>query len=97
MTARLRSFEEFWPFYVSQHLDPVNQRLHFVGTTLVLVSLAAGVFVAPAFFAAWKNLGAPARPSRSASPTARPLACRCSAAEMPTIPAPNTITSLCMS
>jgi hypothetical protein len=51
MTARLQSFEEFWPFYVSQHLDPVNRRLHFVGTTLVLASLAAGVFVAPAFVA----------------------------------------------
>ncbi len=24
--APLRSFEEFWPFYVSQHLHPTNQR-----------------------------------------------------------------------
>jgi hypothetical protein len=38
--ARLQSFEEFWPFYVSQHLDPTSRRLHFVGTTLALGCLA---------------------------------------------------------
>jgi hypothetical protein len=44
----LASFEEFWPFYVSQHRDLVNRRLHFGGTTLVFAALVAGVFVAPA-------------------------------------------------
>lgn len=28
---------EFWPYYVSQHLNPINRRLHAVGTTLGLV------------------------------------------------------------
>ncbi len=51
MPKRPESFEEFWPFYVSQHLDATNQRLHFVGTTLVLASLAAGVLVTERFFA----------------------------------------------
>lgn len=29
--------DEFWPYYVSQHLNPINRRLHAVGTTLGLV------------------------------------------------------------
>jgi hypothetical protein len=37
---RLQSFEEFWPFYVSQHLNPTGRKLHFVGTTLALGCLA---------------------------------------------------------
>src|ERR1043165_191996 len=44
---RLASFEEFWPFYVSQHSRPSTRALHFAGTTMVLGSLAAGVLVAP--------------------------------------------------
>ena len=36
MAERYRSYEEFWPFYVAQHRNPVNRALHFVGTTLVL-------------------------------------------------------------
>ncbi len=39
----MRSFEEFWPYYVSQHLDPVNRALHFAGTTLALLALAAAL------------------------------------------------------
>jgi hypothetical protein len=50
--ARYASYEEFWPFYVSQHRDPTCRRLHFVGTTLVLASFVAGVLVSPWFFLA---------------------------------------------
>jgi len=46
---RLASFEEFWPFYVSQHSRPSTRALHFAGTTMVLGSLAAGVLVAPRY------------------------------------------------
>lgn len=38
--ARIQSFEEFWPYYVSQHMDPIDRKLHFVGTTLALGCLA---------------------------------------------------------
>ena len=52
MQPRLASYEEFWPFYVSQHRHATCRRLHFAGTTLVLASFVAGVFVSPLFFLA---------------------------------------------
>jgi hypothetical protein len=52
MQPRLASYEEFWPFYVSQHRHPVNRGLHFSGTTLVLVCLAATVVLSPFFLLA---------------------------------------------
>lgn len=36
---RLKTFEEFWPFYVSQHSRPGTRALHFAGTTLVIGAL----------------------------------------------------------
>ena len=56
MVPTLSTYEEFWPYYVSEHSEPVTRRLHFVGTALVLLSLAAGMvwtwwgFVAAPFF-----------------------------------------------
>ncbi len=44
---RYASYEAFWPFYVSQHRNPINRRLHYIGTTLVLASLSAGVLASP--------------------------------------------------
>jgi hypothetical protein len=52
MVQRYRSYQEFWPFYVSQHLNPTNRALHFVGTTLVWVCLAAALLVSPLWLAA---------------------------------------------
>ena len=47
------SFAGFWPYYVSQHRDPVNRALHFTGTTLALAALAIG---AARLSAAWLPL-----------------------------------------
>jgi hypothetical protein len=33
---RFTRFSEFYPFYLSEHSDRVNRRLHFVGSSLVL-------------------------------------------------------------
>src|SRR5262245_25924178 len=40
---RFQSFEEFWPFYVREHSNKYNRRLHFVGTTLALACVAGGL------------------------------------------------------
>lgn len=42
MSDRIQTFEKFWPFYLSQHADQTNRRLHFVGTTGTILCLAAG-------------------------------------------------------
>ena len=40
---RYKSFDEFWPYYVSEHSKSPTRTLHFVGTHLGLVNLAAAV------------------------------------------------------
>jgi len=38
-TERFTRFADFYPFYLGEHSNVVCRRLHFVGTTLVLVCL----------------------------------------------------------
>ena len=52
MADRYRTYEDFWPFYVSQHMNPANRWLHFVGTALVCACLLAALVVSPAWLAA---------------------------------------------
>ena len=33
------SFSEFYPFYLEEHSDNLNRRLHFTGTLLVIIFL----------------------------------------------------------
>lgn len=48
MKGQYSNLDEFWPFYVSQHLHPINRRLHFMGTSFGLVLLVcAAVLVQP--------------------------------------------------
>jgi hypothetical protein len=49
MSEPLRTYEEFWPFYVSQHLNAACRNLHFVGTTLVLLVAALAIFDTPSW------------------------------------------------
>ena len=50
--AEPSTFEEFWPYYVSQHRDPISRRLHFVGTTLAGACLLAAPVMPPALLLA---------------------------------------------
>jgi hypothetical protein len=40
MDTAPQSFEEFWPYYVSQHADPRCRALHVVGTSIALGCVA---------------------------------------------------------
>ena len=40
---RFASFREFYPYYLGEHADPTCRRLHFVGTSLVLLCLALAI------------------------------------------------------
>lgn len=43
-TARFTSFAEFYPFYLGEHSNLVCRRLHFVGSTGVLLLLAFAIY-----------------------------------------------------
>ncbi len=38
--TRIESFEDFWPFYLNEHRNPLNRKLHFIGTLLALINLS---------------------------------------------------------
>jgi len=40
MSSRYASFREFYPFYLSEHSDRTCRRLHFVGSSLVVLVFA---------------------------------------------------------
>src|SRR5262245_7756869 len=52
MSARFASFREFYPFYLSEHVDPACRRLHFVGTSLVLGCVLAAIVTRNAWWLA---------------------------------------------
>ena len=49
--AKFTSFAEFYPFYLSEHRNPTCRRLHFIGSTLVLLSLTAWLITGNAWWA----------------------------------------------
>ncbi|HYK00799.1 MAG TPA: DUF962 domain-containing protein [Thermoanaerobaculia bacterium] len=50
----IRTFDDFWPFYVRAHSQRRTRILHAIGSTLALVCIALAIFVNP-----WFLLGAP--------------------------------------
>ena len=36
MVAQYKSFKEFYPFYLSEHMNPICRTLHFIGSALVI-------------------------------------------------------------
>jgi hypothetical protein len=43
MARRFASFRDFYPYYLGEHRDPRCRRLHFTGTSLVIVTVLAAV------------------------------------------------------
>jgi hypothetical protein len=41
---QFNSFAEFYPYYLSEHQNMTCRRLHFIGSTLILVLIAYVVF-----------------------------------------------------
>ena len=39
MEKQYKTLDEFYPFYLSEHSNPTNKRLHFIGTGLSLCLL----------------------------------------------------------
>ena len=42
-TKPYRTFEEFYPFYLSEHRNPTSRKLHFTGTSIAIVLLVTAV------------------------------------------------------
>ncbi|MFZ4058711.1 MAG: Mpo1-like protein [Ferruginibacter sp.] len=45
---KYKSFNSFYPYYLTEHSNTLNRTLHFIGTFLVIVLLVMGI---------WKNNG----------------------------------------
>jgi hypothetical protein len=45
MSERYQTFQDFWPFYLSQHMNATTRALHFAGTAIVCACLLAAHFV----------------------------------------------------
>jgi len=43
MSRGFQHFRDFYPYYLSEHSNPLCRRLHFTGTALVLITLIAAV------------------------------------------------------
>lgn len=54
---RYGSFAAFYPFYLTEHVNPVSRRLHVIGTTLVIACLAMGALRGWRFFVAAPLVG----------------------------------------
>ncbi|MGB8705663.1 MAG: DUF962 domain-containing protein [Gillisia sp.] len=43
MPERIKSYNEFYRFYLTEHSNPVSRKLHFIGTLLVFLLLFMAV------------------------------------------------------
>lgn len=43
----MRTFGEFWPYYVRQHTKPATRLLHAIGSTLAIVVIGVALAVNP--------------------------------------------------
>lgn len=50
MKTKFKSLKEFYPFYLSEHQNPISRKLHFIGTALLFVILAIAIFLSNYWF-----------------------------------------------
>jgi hypothetical protein len=48
--AAIRSYREFWPYYLNEHKEPKTRALHLAGTGVATVLLATGIVTANIWF-----------------------------------------------
>ena len=41
---KFKSFSEFYPYYLSEHVNPINRRLHFFGSLLIIIVVLFVIF-----------------------------------------------------
>jgi hypothetical protein len=51
MAQKYDTFEEFYPFYLSEHSNTTCRRMHFVGSSIALLLIAIAVITANAWLA----------------------------------------------
>jgi hypothetical protein len=42
---RYRTFEDFYPFYLTEHVNPVSRRLHVIGTSLAILTIVLAMIL----------------------------------------------------
>ncbi|MBV9493747.1 MAG: DUF962 domain-containing protein [Acidobacteria bacterium] len=57
MPTEIRTFSDFWPYYVRAHSQPRTRFLHAIGSVLALVSVALGFVYSSWFFLAAPLVG----------------------------------------
>lgn len=50
MARSFKNLAEFYPYYLEEHRNRMCRRMHFIGSALVLLALAAGMMVHWKFF-----------------------------------------------
>ena len=50
MEKQYKTFRDFYPYYLTEHLDPTCRALHFIGSWVVLAALALALITGNAWW-----------------------------------------------